>query len=373
MLPSSTLFDGSIRGDEYTGNLTWLPGSVIYMTRHGSHAYGTALPESDLDIRGVCIAPRRYHLGFERFDEYEQKVPDLKIFELRKFFELALDANPNVLELLYTDPEDHLLVTPLGQKLLNNRDLFLSKRCRSSFSGYAIGQMKRINSHYRWLSNPPKAAPMREDFGLLTRDEVPANQLEAARAAVQKQVDEWEWRKLEGVDPSTRIDIKNEFFRRLLDITLWNWDEVHDKLYPAAANKLGFDTNFIRLLEQERKYSTALKEWNSFLEWQRNRNPARAALEAKFGYDTKHGMHLVRLFRMCKEILTEGTVRVRRPDAAELLEIRNGKIHYLDLVKLSEEMDAEISELAKKSTLPLSPDRGKAAALFEELLVASWG
>jgi predicted nucleotidyltransferase len=311
-------------------------------------------------------------LGFERFDEHEQKVPDLKIFELRKFVELGLDANPNVLELLYTDPEDHLLVTPLGQKLLDNRDLFLSKRCRSSFSGYAMGQMKRINGHYRWLSNPPKAPPKREDFGLLTRDEVPANQLEAARAAVQKQVDEWEWRKLEGVDPSTRIDIKNEFFRRLLDITLWKWDEAHDKLYPAAANKLGFDTNFIQLLERERHYSLALREWNSYLEWQKNRNPARAELEKKYGYDTKHGMHLIRLFRMCKEILTEGVVRVRRPDADELLEIRRGKLHYLDIVKLSEEMDSEIQELAKKSQLPLSPDRAKVSALFEEMLLSSW-
>lgn len=358
---------------EYTGNLTWLPNSVIYFTRHGSNSYGTALPESDLDIRGVCIAPRRYHLGFERFEEHEQKVPDLKIFELKKFFSLAIENNPNILELLYTDPEDHLLVTPLGQKLLDNRDLFLSKRCRSSFSGYAVSQMKRINVHYRWLSNPPKAPPTREEFGLPTRSEVPANQLQAAQAAIQKQVDEWEWRKLEGVDPSTRIDIKNEFFRRLLEITLWNWDEAHSKLYPAAANKLGFDTNFIRLLELERNYTTALNNWNSYLEWQKKRNPARASLEAKYGYDTKHCMHLVRLFRMCKEILTEGVVRVRRPDAAELLEIRNGKYTYLDVVKLSEDMDSEIQELAKKSTLPLSADRPKIEALFEELLITSWG
>lgn len=357
---------------EYTGNLKWLPDSVIYFTLHGSHSYGTSLPESDLDIRGVCIAPRQYHFGFERFDEHEQAVPDLKIFELRKFVELALDANPNVLELLYTEPEDHLLVTPLGQKLLDNRDLFLSKRCRSSFSGYAMGQMKRINTHYKWLSKPPKGPPNREDFGLPTRAEVPANQIQAAQAAVQKQVDEWEWRKLEGVDPSTRVDIKNEFFRRLLDITLWKWDEAHDKLYSAAANKLGFDTNFILLLEKERQYSIALKNWNAYLEWQRSRNPARAALEAKFGYDTKHCMHLVRLFRMCKEILTEGVVRVRRPDAADLLEIRHGKMHYLDVVKLSEDMDHEIAELAKKSSLPLSPDRARVASLFEELLVTAW-
>jgi hypothetical protein len=158
-----------------------------------------------------------------------------------------------------------------------------------------------------------------------------------------------------------------------LDITLWDWDEAHDKLYPAAANKLGFNTNFIEYLDKERHYTNALNNWNSYLEWQANRNPARAALEAQFGYDTKHCMHLVRLFRMCKEILTEGVVRVRRPDAAELLEIRHGKYAYPDVVKMSEAMDLEIQELAKKSTLPLSGNRKKVNDLFDELLVASWG
>jgi hypothetical protein len=47
----------------YKGNLKWLPARTIYLTRHGSHAYGTSLPTSDLDIRGIAIAPIHYYLG----------------------------------------------------------------------------------------------------------------------------------------------------------------------------------------------------------------------------------------------------------------------------------------------------------------------
>src|SRR5579883_1842183 len=104
----------------YTGNLPWLRERTIYLSRHGSHAYGTSGPNSDLDLRGVAIPPREYLHGYlRRFEQAEQKGdPDLVIFALSKFLGLAADCNPNVLEILYTDDSDHLLVTPLGERLL---------------------------------------------------------------------------------------------------------------------------------------------------------------------------------------------------------------------------------------------------------------
>lgn len=364
----------------YIGELPWVPERTIYVTRHGSHAYGTSLPESDIDLRGVVIPPREYLLGLncltevEPFESYVQSPPepDLVLYALRKFFILLTVANPNVLELLFTEPEDHLLVTPLGQRILDNRELFLSKQCRPAFSGYAREQMQRINTHYRWLKNPPKAEPTRKEFDLPERPEVPTNQLEAAQAAVQKQVDRWNWRKLEGVDPNTRLEIKAEFFERLMEITLWRFDTIEAHLYDAAANSLGFDTNFIHHLQKERKYNAAVNDWKSYQKWQRTRNPQRAELEAKFGYDTKHAMHLMRLFRMCKELLTDGVLRVRRPDAEELLEIRRGKYTYEEILEFSTTMDKELQELAEDSQLPLIPDREKIARLCDDIIASSW-
>lgn len=350
----ATVFDWT----QYRGNLDWLPERTIYVTRHGSHAYGTSLPTSDLDLRGICVAPREYYLGFlKTVEQADQHEPDLSIFELRKFMKLASEANPNVLELLFTDESDRLLTTPTMDRLFAAREMFLSTKAKHTFSGYAVSQLKRINIHQRWLKNPPAAPPTRADFGLPERTVIPADQLAAANAAVRKQVEEWTWHSLDTVEPATRQAIQDDFARRLAEITGWAWTDVEVKTWTAAAQSIGYDANFIRLLDLERQYQSRLKEWQHYQEWKKTRNPARAVLEERFGYDTKHGMHLVRLLRMCREILTTGEVLVRRPDAEELLEIRAGAWSYERIVEWAERQDAELTELAKASTLPKQVDR----------------
>ena len=357
----------------YKGNLDWLPERTIYLTRHGSHAYGTSLPTSDLDIRGLAIAPKPYYLGFlQVFEQAEQKDPDLQIFELKKFLRLACDANPNVLELLYTEPEDHLLVRPLMERLLAHRDLFLSRKAKHTFSGYAISQLKRINVHHRWLKNPPKAPPTRAEFGLPERTIIPADQLAAAQSAIQKELDSMSWKDFDGLDDATRQELKNQFEARLLKSTGWEWTDLEAKYWNAAVRNLGYDTNFIHLLDLERQYTAKLREWQSYQDWKRTRNPARAALEEKYGYDTKHGMHLVRLLRMCREILVEGKVYVRRPDAEDLLRIRAGAWSYEEIVAWAEAQDQELYEVMKTSPLPQSPDRKRLDALCGELIEDSF-
>ena len=165
-----------------------------------------------------------------------------------------------------------------------------------------------------------------------------------------------------------RQSMQDEFTRRLLEITQWGEDNVEEKVWMAASRAVGYDTNFIELLDMERRYTAKHREWTNYQTWLSTRNPARAELEAKWGYDTKHAMHLVRLTRMCREILTEGVVRVRRPDAEELLEIRHGAWTYEALVEYSDQQDAELNELYKTSTLPKQPDRKALDKLCIELI-----
>lgn len=357
-------------GSLYTGGVPWLGERTVYLTRHGSMAYGTSTPSSDLDLRGICVAPKHYYMGFTHtFEQAVQHEPvDLTISELRKFMKLAADANPNALEILYTDPSDWLHVRPVMELLFANRDLFLSTKAKHTFSGYARSQLKRIRGHYRWLKNPPTAPPTRAEFGLPERTVIPADQLAAAQAAIAKQVDEWSWRELEHVDPATKQAIQDEFDRRLVAITQWHYDKVEDNVWLSAARTIGLDENFIRLMDLERQYTAKLREWQQFLNWKKTRNPARAELEAKWGFDVKHAMHLVRLTRMCRELLTTGEVKVRRPDAAELLEIRNGAWTYEQLLEYSDREDAELEELAKTSKLPRQPDRAKLDKLCVEII-----
>ena len=138
------------------------------------------------------------------------------------------------------------------------------------------------------------------------------------------------------------------------------WGEIKvgsDETFAAAARIVGYDENFIHLLDKERRYHSALTQFNQYMTWKDERNKERAALEAKYGYDCKHGSHLVRLLRMCKEILLEGTVHVYREDAAELLAIRRGEWSYDRLMEFVDEEEKKIDAAYRESKLPRVPDK----------------
>jgi len=341
----------------YNGNLTWLQTNTIFLTRYGSHAYGTAIVTSDEDFRGICVPPKEYYLSFfKNFEQAESKDPDLTVFDIKKFFKLAVDNNPNVLELLFIDPSDYLITTPYGDLLIKHRNKFLSKKCRYTMSGYAHAQMKRILTHRKWLMNPQENKPLRSDFGLTENLQIPKNQLEASFASITKRIESWLLNELEDLDPATKQCVKNEFISKLLELTKWGIEEQKDKTFVAAAKSLGYETNFIEYIDKEHRYNQKLREWKQYQEWKINRNKVRSEMEAKYSMDTKHCMHIVRLMRSCKELLSTGQLLVRRPDAAELLSIRNGAWTFEQLYSWFEQQDAEINELMAKSVLPHKPD-----------------
>jgi predicted nucleotidyltransferase len=108
--------------------------------------------------------------------------------------------------------------------------------------------------------------------------------------------------------------------------------------------------------DAERGYRAAFRHWNQYQEWLRNRNPARAELEARYGYDTKHAMHLLRLLRMGEEILRDGAVQVFRPDAEWLLSVRHGALRYEQVLAFAAEHRARLDRLIVASPMPEEPD-----------------
>jgi predicted nucleotidyltransferase len=348
----------------YHGNLTWLAESTIFATLHGSHAYGTNTPSSDVDIKGFCVPPKEYFFGFQnKFEQAETKDPDMVIYDIRKFFDLAANCNPNIIEVLYTDESDWITCTPLGRKIIEHKNMFLSMRAKYTFSGYAVSQLKRINTHYRWLKNPPKGVPTREEFELPNSVAIPPDQLGAAEVEIKKKMEEWDinWDLLE---PAERINMQGRIATMLAESKL-----TTDETYIVAARSLGFNDNFIDYLKKERSYKTKKQEWDSYLTWQKTRNEKRAELERKYGFDTKHAAHLVRLMRMCREIIMTGKVIVKRPDAQELLAIRNGAWTYENLIEWATKQDLELDELYKQcKIIPYAPDRKKLDLLCQEVI-----
>jgi hypothetical protein len=233
-----------------------------------------------------------------------------------------------------------------------------------------MSQLKRIRTHHRWLRSPPTHCPTREEFGLGNNTLIPGDQLAAAQSMIAKRLEEWRMDDFDDLEPAHKIAVRAAMEERITEIVKWSWDE--ERGWSTAARSLGFSDNFIHLLAQEKGYRGRKNEWDQYQTWIKSRNPARAELEAKWGYDTKHGYHLVRLMRMCREVLTTGELLVRRPDREELLAIRNGAWPIDQLVEWAERQDAEMGEVAKTSTLPHHADKAALDRLCVELVEESF-
>lgn len=137
-------------------NLKWLEERTIILAPTGSYAYGTNTEESDKDFKGVCIPPIDYYLGLESFNEYNNSGGknfkntkddvDINIIHINKFVKDAMQGVPNNIEILFVRQKDYLKVTPLGQKLIDNRHLFLSKQIKNKFGGYAYSQIQKLKN-----------------------------------------------------------------------------------------------------------------------------------------------------------------------------------------------------------------------------------
>lgn len=123
-----------------------LGNRIILLGLGGSHAYGTSNPNSDIDFRGITLHMPSDLLGLTSFEQYEDAHTDTVIYGFNKMVKLLLECNPNTCEILGLDEEQCLIKTSLGQELIDNKDLFLSKRAIKSFGGYASAQLRRLQN-----------------------------------------------------------------------------------------------------------------------------------------------------------------------------------------------------------------------------------
>ena len=153
---------------------------LIMATYSGSIMYGTNRPDSDVDIRGVCFSPIEAIVGLSPFEQYKPsgdeaigftsetfgiESDDIQIYSIGKFFKLLLDANPNIIELLFTN--SYLYNSATWLRICTNKKLFLSNKIIHTFSGYAYAQLVKIERHKRWLDNPV-VKPNPHKYGLYT-------------------------------------------------------------------------------------------------------------------------------------------------------------------------------------------------------------
>lgn len=294
----------------YNGNLEWLVSNTIFLTKYGSQAYNLATPESDLDIRGITIPPAKYFLGYSHtFEQAEIKNEvDGVIYNIQKFFRLAADGNPSIIEQLFVDESDIIHITPEGEKILAIRDSFLSKKIKFTFAGYAHSQLQRMKTHVRWREiEKTIQKPTRAEYGLPEQNII-----------------------------STEI--------------------------RGAADKLNivFSDNVMEILQNEKKYAAACRDYDNFITWKKNRNLKRAEIEKRINYDGKAASQLIRLYIMGCEILATGKVRVKRPieEREWLVGIKTGQTDwtYDKIIEFVENKSQELEKLYETSILPHTPN-----------------
>lgn len=290
-----------------------LPEGLISLCWRGSVAHGMYVPKSDpdsiddKDVMGVYIGPLEHYLGFGRKDVYEQWEGewDCVFYELRKFIDLLLNCNPNVLSLLWLKPNGIIYETQLGARLREHRDLFVTKKAYHSFSGYAHAQFKKMISFNQ--------------------------EAQALMHQLEEQLTSF------GIDPESS-------------------DAGHSLRTLAGQPFVGATTEMMVVVkryrgERRRYYSGGYM------------GQKRRELVRRVGYDAKNAAHLIRLLRMGIEFLTEGTMHVERADAPELLDIKRGA-WPLEKVKSEAERLFQLSQEAYvRSSLPPEPDRARAERL----------
>lgn len=306
-----------LRTNEHLGS------NIIMLGLGGSHAYGTNIETSDVDIRGCALNSKEDILGGTQFEQFINEETDTTVYSFNKLINLLSNCNPNVIEMLGLEDWQYLYLSPIGKELINRKDLFISKRCVHTFGGYANQQLYKLNQLSKHQMDDKKLEQhilstlehMRVDF---TKDYAtfdPADYLNLY------------------IDKSEQENMETEIF---MDVQLSHYP-LRD--YCSMWNNM---QNTVRQYKQ-------LGDRN------------RKALE--HGKISKHMMHLVRLYHMCFEILENGEINTyRSKDHDELMEIRNGKFvdenNQIDpaFFEMVDELENKLNILKDKSTIPDKAD-----------------
>jgi uncharacterized protein len=347
---------------------------VLFECIAGSRAYGTSTTVSDEDIRGIFAVPAASYMDLVRPpDQISDERGNVVYYSLRRVVELLAQANPNILELLFV-PEDCVLKSsPQMQSLIAHRDLFISKQCADTHAGYAMSQIRKAKGQNKWVNNPqPPAPPEKEDYCYI----VPWNVAEVA-----------------GRPPARPIPLKE---------TGWSLDEYHAarlehgrdiyRLYhygkgargvfrgamlvcesiPMEDEQARF-TGF--LLYSEQAWKQALLEHQNYWAWRRDRNEARWQQQERgeLDFDAKNMMHTVRLLLSGRSIMECGRpiVRFSGEQLALLMSIREGRVPFVEIMQIAEDLLAQCEQLKTQASYPDVCDANRASELLRSL-TNSW-
>ena len=293
-----------------------LKNNIILLGLAGSHSYGTNVPTSDIDIRGLSRNTKEDLLGLNQQTNtslYTDKNTDTTVYTLAHAIPLLLSCNPNMVEMLGLREEDYLRLTPDGKKLIDNQQIFYSKKAQFSFGGYATAQLRRLQN-------------------ALARDSYPAE---------EKQ------RHILG-SLENAIQTFNDRYTEQYGVTV----AIHNNKLVTSMTLQNYPLQDAYGMFSEMK--AVIREYDKLNH--RNQKKDDAHLN-------KHAMHLVRLLSTGTELLETGIMHTYREKEHDLLiNIRNGKFQNPDhtfnnaFFELIDQLETRFQYAAKHSALPEKPD-----------------
>lgn len=307
-----------LKTNEHLGN------NIILIGLGGSYAYGTEKEDgsSDVDCRGCALNTKEEILTNKNFEQFVNEETDTTIYSFNKLVSLLSNSNPNTIEIMGLKPEHYLYIHPIGQELLNNAHLFLSKRAVHSFGGYANQQLRRMEL----LCNRNVSQSQKEQFILNT--------------------------------------INNAMYDIKLGYQDFTDEEI--KLYIDKAVQEGYDTEIFMDVNLKhyplRDYCSVWNEMKSIVSSYNKigKRNEKAITHNKLG---KHMCHLIRLYMMCLDILEkEQIITYREAEHDLLMDIRNGK--YLDsndqpipeFYEMVDDYEKKLDYAKLNTSLPDSPN-----------------
>lgn len=310
-----------------------LGSRIMLLGLGGSYAYGTNYEHSDIDFRGVTLNLPSDLIGLTEFEQYEDCGTDTVIYAFNKIVKLLLECNPNTCEILGLEEDQYLIKSESGQKLLDHKKIFLSKRAAKSFGGYASAQLRRLQN-------------------AIARDSIPQTEKERhifhsvknALEDFQRRYDKFDHGSIRlYIDKAENPDLETEIF-------------------------VDADYRHLPLRDYENMWSVmhnVVKEYDKI--GKRNKKKDDNHLN-------KHAMHLIRLFMMAVDILEKGEIRTNRGNDLELLlKIRHGgflredKTFQSEFYDIVADYERQLEKAAKESVLPDNPDMEQVEAFVESI------
>lgn len=322
-----------VSGSEYDFLRTneHLRNRIIFLTLGGSYSYGTNIETSDVDVRGCALNSCTDLLGLTNFEQVVNTATDTTVYSFNKLISLLLNCNPNTIEMLGCKPEHYFFLTDVGQEMIDNRKLFLSRRAVHSFGGYANQQLRRLEN-----------ALARDKLSQERKEEHILKSMQSAVKAFEGRYTSFENGSMVlYTAESSREDLDREIFA-----------DIHIDKYPV------------------REFNSVMNDLTNVIGTYEKLNHRNHKKDDN--HLNKHAMHLIRLYLMCLDILEkEDIITYREQDHDLLMSIRSGayqledgtyRQEFFDMVN---EFEKRLAYAKENTSLPDHPNM----KLVEEFVI----